>query len=100
MSNNAPTTQLLVTSTNISEIMNRFYVKKKMIHNPRVIGNLKHLVEIAKDNTEDVYKLFQARKQILEYAGEVYIQFEIDSELIECSEELEAILQMLDEHAL
>jgi len=98
----APKKQLLVTSENITEIVNKIMVKKSDIKDPRIIDNLRHLCEIAEKRKDSKITLavFIARKEVLEEAGEIYATNGIDSLFEESTKELDVILEILKEHTI
>lgn len=98
----APKKQLLVTSENITEIVNKIMVKKSDIKDPRIIDNLRHLCEIA-DKRKDpkiTLAIFMARKAVLEEAGEIYATNDIDLLFEESTKELDVILDILKEYTI
>lgn len=102
MEESAPKKQLLVTSDNITEVVNKIMVKKSDIKDPRIIDNLRHLCEIA-DKRKDpkiTLAVFMARKAILEEAGEIYATNNIDPLFEETTNELNVILEILKEHTI
>ena len=97
----APTKQFLVTKDNILEVVNKIYVKKSSLPNPNIIERLKGLCEINKDNNPIVQlAIFEARKEVLESACEIYIEHEQDLLFEEANDELNLIVQMLAEHTI
>lgn len=97
-----PKKQLLVTSENITEIVNKIMVKKSDIKDPKIIDNLRHLCEIA-DKRKDpkiTLAIFMARKAVLEEAGEIYATNDVDLLFEEATNELNIILEILKEHTI
>ncbi len=104
--NIAPTKQLLVTKDNVTQIVNRIYVKKKDIVNPEVVNSLRHLCDIVDKDTPDrktpqrMLAIFLMRKEILENACEIYIENNEEVLFAEATDELQAILQIIEEHTI
>ena len=100
-SKNAPIEQLVVSEDNVINVVNRIVLKKKDIGNPDVVSNLRRLVRIAKNNPNSrmtALALFKARKEILEYANEVYFIAEQEKMVDETTLELEAIAEILEKY--
>ena len=92
----APNQQLLITEHNISEIVNKIYVKKKDIPNPDVIAALKHLVKV--NDTKDPERqllIFLMQKDILEHASEIFIEHNEDILFEETNDQLNIILELI-----
>jgi len=101
--NQAPEKQLLITEHNVQEIANRMiYVKKKGLKDPRIVENLRHLVEKAnqKNSPKRMLALFEARKKILEEASEIYAMENEESLFNECTDELAVIIQMIKDYTI
>lgn len=98
----APKAQLLITEHNITEVVQRIFVKKKDISDPRIVDNLRHLIQSGMDNNDPVKRLaiFVARKEILENASEIYAEKGEDLLFEESVIELNVILEILKEYTI
>ena len=96
----APTTQFMVDENNITQIMEKFYIKKKDIPDPRIIGELKNLCTNAEYKRDPIkmLALFEARKEILENAGEIYALKSEVSLFEQTVKELEALMAIIEQH--
>jgi uncharacterized protein YqeY len=102
MSETAPTKQLLVTEHNVTGIIHRYFVKKKDIVDPNIVNTLRHLCKIADKRKDPVITLaiFEARKQILEEACEIYAEAGQDELFDEQMKELNVVMELLKEHTI
>ena len=100
--NNAPQQQLMITAENANTIINRVYVKKKDIIDPRIIDNLQHLCNAAKvkNDPKRMLAIFNARKELLENASEIYAEQGEDQLFDEHVTELEVLIEILKEYTL
>jgi len=99
----SPEKQLLITEHNVQEIANRMiYVKKRGMTDPRIVENLRHLVERAnqKSSPKRMLALFEARKKILETASEIYAMENEESLFNECTDELAVVIQMIKDYTI
>jgi hypothetical protein len=101
MSKTAPKAQFLVTEDNVLEVVNKIYVKKKDIKDPRIIDSIRHLCQINKQHDPVVQlAIFLARKEVLENACAIYIETEQEVLFEESNTELNIILEMLEKHTI
>lgn len=112
--NIAPTQQLLVTSDNITDVINKIYIKKKDIVDPNIVNALRHLCAVVDrdkkeieahphapfKNPQRMRAVFLMRKEILENASEIYIDSEEEVLFNEASAELDIIVKILEEHTI
>ena len=105
--NIAPIRQLLVSTENIQEVVNKIYVKKSDIKDPRILDNLHHLCNVVEqDKRSSILKsarmlaVFEMRKDILENASEIYAENGEEELFDEHTNELEVILEVLKEYTL
>jgi hypothetical protein len=110
----APTKQLLVTRDNITDVVNRIYIKKSDVLNPHIVESLRHLCDVVErdkkeieahpmapfKNPQRMLAIFLMRKEILENASEIYIENNEDVLFAEAIDELEVILKILEEHTI
>jgi len=102
----APIHQLLVTKENITEIINKIYIKKKELVNPDIINALRHLCDIVSVEPEKTKKftrlhaIYLMRKEILENASELYAESNEDELFEESIMELDILMEILKEHTI
>jgi hypothetical protein len=94
----APKAQLLVTENNVSEVLQRIFVKKSAIINPDIINSIKHLVRVnTNKDPKRQLALFYMRQQVLDYAGEIYIMNDETQLFDESALEAEVIMKLVEE---
>lgn len=102
MSESAPTKQLLLTEHNVTGAIHRYFVKKKDVVDPDIVNRLRHLCKIAdkRNDPRITLEIFEARKQILEEAVEIYACADQEELCDEQMKELYVVLDLLENHTV